>query len=211
MKVTITITLLLIFVSSNILGQTKPEFLEPVKIDTTEIRKYSDFKEMLNNETLDCLQEINTIEGFAFWGFKIGIKKWNNWIVIDQPNFNINVDCFIKFISADFMDINESGEPELILRFKKESYGNRGGIDLEYIQIWDTDSNVLILESLTKEKNLWFAKPEWKSICERKVEYEPGEIKFSQAKCDGDIDNFDLVNENKEKVYILNNGKFELK
>jgi len=211
MKITIIINFLLILVYSNIFGQTKLEFLQQVKIDTIEIRKYPDFKEMLDKETLDCLQEINTLKGFAFWGFKIGIKKGNKWIVIEQPNLNFDENCDLKFISADFMDINKSGEPELLLRFKNQLFGNKGGTDLEYIQIWDTDSKVLILENLTKEHFYWFSKKEGEGVCERKVEYESGKIKLSKVKCDGETDNFDLVYDNNERIYFLNNGKFVLK
>ena len=66
---------------------------------------------------------------------------------------------------------------------------------MEYIQIWDTDLNSLILESLTMEKSLWFAKPKWISMCERKVDYERGKIKFRKLICEGETDGFDLVND----------------
>jgi|GEM_PF-4988735 len=191
-------------------GQSESEALQPIKIDTTEIRKYSNFKEMLDKESFDCLQEINTHKGFAFWGFKIGIKKWNKWIVIDQPSFNINENCDLIFISADFLDINQTGEPELILRFENQMYGNRGETVLEYIQIWDTDSKILIFENLTKEHFYWFSKEE-QGICERVIEYESGKIKVGRSKCNGKTDIFDLAKENNERIYFLNNGKWKLK
>lgn len=204
------LTLFMLF-SGLTFGQSEIEILQSIKIDTTEIRKYSNFKEMLDTESSDCLQEINTIKGFAFWGFKIGIKKMDNWIVIDQPSFNINENCDLMFLSADFTNINLIGEPELILKFENKIYGNKGGKTIEYIQIWDTDSNILIFENLTKEHFSWFLKRDDEGICERTIEYEAGKIKIGKSKCKGANDGFKLANQNNERIYFLNNGIWKLK
>lgn len=209
MKFTIALYFLLLF--SNVIAQANQESLQPQIIDTSEIRVYTSYNEMLDIETAECLQESDKDVGFAFWGFKIGVKKGPNWIVMDQPNFNSNENCSLKLLSVEFMDINMQGRPELILKFKNQIYGNRGGTDLEYLQIWNIDAKALVIENITKEHFYWFSTKAGEGTCERQIEYSSGEIRIGKVKCEGGTENFELVNDTLEGTYILTNGSFKRK
>ena len=200
-----------LFVGPALTAQSPPEVLTPIEIDTAYIREYNNVEEMMEAETFDCFQAMNTLDGYIAWGHQLGVKKWNKWYVWDQPKLlaGINRHCDTELLWGELKDVNQSGQPELILRFKAKGYGNRGGTEEEYLQIWDTNAKALIFEGLVKDHFFWFSTKEGEELCQREVTYEAGVINVGRFNCNEGTQHKRYVKDSVDIRYTLVEGQFK--
>lgn len=106
--------------------------------------------------------------------------------------------------SAAFIDLNNDGSLELLTRMPGMSNGSRGGSSYSYIQIWDLNAPVLIIEFSVFEAFEWFGKTEGSYECSREVTIDDGLLHLHPIECDNWLDGQDAyVDFNKEKLPYL--------
>ncbi len=145
----------------------------------SDMLEFNTVEELLSFD-LENLKEFSDARGIAFWGYCFAFKHAGKWRLLYSDLFNINTGAGLEFKGMDTCNINKRGRPEMIIRYTSKEYGNRGGTDYEYIQIWDLSRPALILEAMTKEHFAWFSKAEGEQLNQREITYQRGQIKVGE-------------------------------
>lgn len=126
----------------------------------------------------------DTANGYILWGDMLAIKENNRWKGWIQPVDKLGWNNDFDLLSAERVNINQKGSDEWVLHIQRNEYGNRGGTEYEYIQIWDTDGlPTLLYSAIVREEFAWFGGDTDPNGCKRTVTYGEGWIKISKLDC----------------------------
>lgn len=186
--------------------QGDDDTLTPVMIDSSELYIYNDLNKLVDDNYK--LLVLDSMQGFLIGQGIIGVKKNEQWVTWPQPVIELGINYDIKFDKATYVDINENGKPELVVRLSSQQYGSRGGTDYEYIQIWDVDIPSLIYSGITKEHFAWFSSADDEGLCQRNVTYGQGWINIPKYECKGDTSGYRCLEDKHVGRYQFKNGIF---
>lgn len=184
--------------------RSNSDVLTPIVIDSSEIFVYDHTSEFTQDRT-DSVA-LDTVKGVVLWGDKVGFRKDGKWILVQQQTEGLGYNNMFHLKSVEFADVNRSGSDELILHIWRMSYGNKGGTDYKYIQIWDMDTPALIYGGLTLEEFGWFSGRDFEEQCKREITYSSGEITIPEFECVRAVESMDALKDTLSGTFHLVDG-----
>ncbi len=116
------------------------------------------------------------------WEANIEIKmngEWKSFSVFDDNDIDhFGLDC-------ERIELNHSGQQELVLHWERRYYGSGGGTVVRNIQIWDLDNGQRLLDEITYCSDESFGRhgDSYFVYCQTPISPEEGGIRVNEKSC----------------------------